>query len=283
MRSRKSRILNFLIFFIRGRKSCILNFFIVGLLTAIAAVTVSDFLGGIATLTVSYSNYFYVIASLLVIITLLFVFADYLNFLDRQQRQIIAKVIYQVVAYIPIVFFLLLISWRGYKFTVSGRWELVSPTVEASIIGGLFGIVTLSLGNYIGNYVNRKKERENQEYARKQEFYNELIDKLYYLVSINQVTQETFSEEMKGLIGKIYTQAPYRVIELYTQIVNHLHEPENNRLKIQELMEELIIEIRNNLGIYSKQKYKPFLPSIENKLLSSSPLIIEGDNDNNGP
>lgn len=189
-----------------------------------------------------------------------------------------AKTIYKVVPFIYIVFLLLVISWRGYKFTVSGRWELVSPQVEVSIISGLFGIVALFFGNYVGNYVNRQKERENQKYDRKQEFYGDLIGKLDYLTSINKVTQEKFSEEMKGLIGKIYTQAPYKVIELYTQIVNHLHEPEKNRLKIQKLMEELIIEIRKDLGIYSKQKDKPFLPRIENKLLSSSSIIIEGDN-----
>ena len=142
----------------------------------------------------------------------------------------------------------------------------------------MLGIVALSFGNYVGNYVNRQKEPENQKYDCKQEFYGDLIGKLDYLKSINKVTKEKFYEKMEELIGKIYTQAPYRLIELYTQIVNHLHEPKKNRLKIQKLMEELIIEIRKDLGIYSKQKDKPFLPIIENKLLSSSSLIIEGDN-----
>ena len=51
-----------------------------------------------------------VIAALLGIVTLLFA---YLKLLKRRQRKIIAKAIYQVVAYIPFVFLLLVISWRG--------------------------------------------------------------------------------------------------------------------------------------------------------------------------
>lgn len=141
--------------------------------------------------------------------------------------------------------------WAGYRFIKLDYWQEVPPQIGASIIGGLFAIITLLWGNFLSN----QKKREEIEYLRKSEFYEEVIKQLYYIAMFPDKikTPEDLYEVMNGLIGKIYTQGSDKLINIFGEIVENIQEESSEKsLKIQNNIKNIIEEIRKDLGNYSK-------------------------------
>ncbi|MBD2303503.1 MAG: hypothetical protein ACRAVC_00700 [Trichormus sp.] len=167
---------------------------------------------------------------------------------------LLKKVYTNIIRLLYLTFSIIVFSlglWGSYRFIKLNSWEAVPPQIAASIIGGLFAIITLLWGNFLSN----QKKREDTEYLRKSEFYEEVINKLYYITVFPEkiTSREGLYELMDGLVGKIYTQGSDKLINMFGEIVETVqsNSPEKS-LHIQASIKNIIDEIRKELGNYSK-------------------------------
>lgn len=139
----------------------------------------------------------------------------------------------------------LAVIWITYSFISSGVWKTLPPQVAASIVAGLFAVITLFLGNSITKEREikstlRLKEIESQEarLTKKTEFYVELIDKL---IALTQNCDQV-DELLKNFYGKLYIQASPQVTENFLQILNLIKTNENDQ---QILKDDIKPEVDN--------------------------------------
>jgi hypothetical protein len=127
--------------------------------------------------------------------------------------------------------------------------ELAPAPIIAAMVTGIFGIVAL----LIGNYLNRQKDRQLKEKERKEDFYEELINKIHYFLVNTEALKNgsDFDQSMQGFIGKLYIFGDDEVIKNFYLLLDVVKN-EGDLIKSRQLTYLFICTLRRNIGYPNK-------------------------------
>ncbi|WP_215610874.1 hypothetical protein [Leptothoe spongobia] len=174
------------------------------------------------------------------------------------------------------------IIWIVYEFISSGIWKSIPAEVGASIIAGLFAVLTLMIGNYLTKKneietaleIKRIEEREaarvreDSGKLKKEKLYSEIINKLTVLLSDGSLQNEALS----SFYGRLYTQGSSEIISDFLEIaqVPELLTTQGpvQSIDIYNKVNVLIGKLRNDLGFRNSRDFQlsyMFIPLNLNK------------------
>jgi len=197
-----------------------------------------------------------------------------------------------VLLFVPVLFlFLLLLLFAGvllgsvwivFSFINSGVWKSLPSEVAASIVAGLFAVISLIIGNSFNkkNEVEaaikiKQIERQEVERYRKTEFYSEVINKVTSLVS----KTIKIDEDMNSFYGKLYTQGSPEVITSFLKLARDLEVSSSDKNVIETSIYPqaniLISKIRRELGLPISEESQLYKVSFVDRVQERQQTIEE--------